>query len=75
MKESIEPYLRNDGARMVSFAENFVKSERANVDRRILLAQIVPFFFLGGLLILMFFVAAWLTRNLLLTLNRFMAYT
>ena len=74
-KQSIVPMLRRDGGKMVSFAEKFVRTERETVAHRLLLAKRVPFYFLAGLLVLMLFVASWLTRNLLVTLKRFMAYT
>jgi two-component system NtrC family sensor kinase len=75
LKRSIVPQLRRDGAKMVSFAEEFVRTEREMVEHRLLLAKRVPFFFLAGLLVLMLTVASWLTRNLLITLKRFMVHT
>jgi len=75
LKRSIEPLLRRDGGKMVSFAEEFVRTEREIVEHRLLLAKRVPFFFLAGLLVLMVCVASWLTRNLLVTLKRLMVHT
>jgi len=75
LKKYIVPMLRSDGAKMVSFAEDFVSTERENVEKRLHLARRVPFYFLGVLLVLMLFVSSWLTRQLLFTLKRFMAYT
>ncbi len=74
-RQAIVPILRRDGAKIVSFAEDFVNAERANVKRHLLLAQRVPFLFLGALLLLMVVAGTWLSQSLLLTLMRFMAYT
>jgi signal transduction histidine kinase len=60
---------------MVSFAEEFVDNEQKSAKRMLLLAKRVPMYFLIVLFVLMVFVTAFLTRQLLLTLNRFMDYT
>lgn len=74
-RSAIVPILRQDGAKNVLFAKDLVVSERKIVDRRIMLARRVPFFFLGGLLLLMLSVAVVLTHQLLRPLKRFMTYT
>ncbi|MBF0119336.1 MAG: HAMP domain-containing histidine kinase [Desulfobacterales bacterium] len=71
---NIEPTLRENGSKMVSFAEDFVKKERDSIARMLSLSRKVPFFFLGVLMALMIFVAILLTRQLIVTLNRFVEY-
>jgi signal transduction histidine kinase len=74
-KNMIEPQLRDHGSLMISLALDFEKKERESVDRMLTLARRVPFFFLGLLLACMVFIASFLARQLLGTLNRFMEYT
>ncbi len=74
-REAIVPMLRNFGSQMVSFAEEFVQKEQHSAKRMFLLAKRVPIYFMSALFVLMVFVLTFLTRQLLLTLNRFMAYT
>jgi len=74
-KELIVPNLRQFGSQMVSFAEEFVEKEQNSAARMLLLAKRVPLYFMCALFILMIFVFTFLTRQLLMTLNRFMEYT
>ena len=74
-KELVVPKLRQFGSQMVSFAGEFVEKEQNSATRMFLLAKRVPLYFMGALFILMIFVFTFLTRQLLLTLNRFMEYT
>lgn len=74
-KELIVPMLRQFGSQMVSFAGEFVDKEQISAKRMFLLAKRVPLYFMSALFVLMFFVLIFLTRQLLLTLNRFMEYT
>ncbi len=74
-KEAIVPSLRQFGSQMVSFAGEFVEKERISVTRMFLLAKRVPLYFMSAIFVLMVFVLIFLTRQLLLTLNRFMEYT
>jgi len=74
-KELIVPSLRQFGSQMVSFATEFVEKERISVTRMFLLAKRVPLYFMSAIFVLMVFVLIFLTRQLLLTLNRFMEYT
>ncbi|MEW6077453.1 MAG: HAMP domain-containing sensor histidine kinase [Thermodesulfobacteriota bacterium] len=67
--------LRGFGGQMVSFAEEFVIKEQKSASRMLLLAKRVPMYFIVVLFVLMVFVTVFLTRQLLLTLNRFMDYT
>ena len=74
-QEAIVPQLRKFGSQMVSFAGEFVEKESMSVTRMFLLAKRVPMYFMSAALILMIFVLFFLTRHLMVTLNRFMAYT
>jgi signal transduction histidine kinase len=74
-KTAIVPNLRQFGSQMVSFAGEFVEKERLSVTRMFLLAKRVPLYFMSAIFVLMVFVLIFLTRQLLLTLNRFMEYT
>jgi signal transduction histidine kinase len=71
---AIEPTLREHGSKMVSFAQEFERTEKASVDRMIQRAKQAPFIFLIVLMLLMIFIAMLLTRQLLITLSRFMDY-
>lgn len=74
-KESIVPVLREFGSQMVLFASEFVEKEQTSATRMFLLAKRGPLYFMSALFVLMIFVLTFLTRQLLLTLNRFMEYT
>lgn len=74
-KTLIVPNLREFGAQMVSFAEEFLEKEQNSASRMFLLAKRIPLYFMSALFVLMIFVLTFLTRQLLTTLNRFMAYT
>lgn len=74
-KQALVPKLRELGSQMVSFGEELVQKERNSATRMFLLAKRVPLYFMSALFVLMIFVLTFLTRQLLLTLNRFMSYT
>lgn len=74
-RKVIVPQLREFGSEMVSFGGEFVKEEQISVTQMFALAKRIPFYFIFVLLLLMVFVLLFLTRQLLLTLNRFMEYT
>jgi signal transduction histidine kinase len=74
-KDLLVPNLREFGAQMVAFAEDFLEKEQKFVSRMFLLAKRVPMYFMSTLFILMIFVLMFLTKQLLTTLNRFMIYT
>jgi len=74
-KELIVPKLRQFGSQMVSFADEFVEKERISATRMFLLAKRMPLYFISAIFVLMIFVLMFLTRQLLVTLNRFMEYT
>ncbi|MDY6830434.1 MAG: ATP-binding protein [Thermodesulfobacteriota bacterium] len=75
VQERIVPDLREFGGQMVAFAEDFVEKEQKSVRRMFLLAKRVPLYFMSVVFVLMVFVTVFLTRQLVLTLNRFMEYT
>ncbi|MCP4198571.1 MAG: HAMP domain-containing protein [Proteobacteria bacterium] len=70
-----EPKLRQYGAEMVSFANEFVEKERQVVRQMLKLSRRIPFYFLGVLLVIMIFMGTFFARTLLGTLARFMKYT
>ena len=74
-KALIVTNLREFGAQMVSFAEEFLEKEKNSAGRMFLLAKRVPLYFMATLFLLMVFVLMFLTKQLLTTLNRFMVYT
>ncbi len=73
--KAIEPTLREHGGKMVSFAQEFEREEKASVNRMLRRAKQAPFVFLVVMMLLMVFIAVLLTRQLLFTLGRFMDYT
>jgi two-component system NtrC family sensor kinase len=73
--KTIEPALREYGGKMVSFAQEFERKEKASVNLMLRRAKQVPFVFLVILMLIMLFIALFLTRQLLFTFGRFMAYT
>ncbi|MEJ2720945.1 MAG: hypothetical protein P8181_07360, partial [bacterium] len=52
--KAIEPTLREHGSKMVSFAQEFERKEKASVNRMLRRAKQVPFIFLVVLMLLMF---------------------
>jgi len=67
--------LRNAGSQMVTFAEEFVTKEREAMGRMFRMARHAPVYFIGVLLVMMIFIFITLTRQLVMSLNRFMTYT
>lgn len=74
-RNTIVPELRYCGSRMVKYAGEVVKKERASVFYVLKTARRVPFYFIALLLVLVMFLVGMLTRQLLASLNRFMNYT
>jgi two-component system NtrC family sensor kinase len=70
-----EPELREYGGQLVSLATNFVEKEREAVEKALSLSRRVPFYFLGILMVLIIFITSFLVKNIVSTLNRFLAYT
>jgi len=70
-----EPELREYGGQLVSQATNFLQKERESVEGVLSLSRRVPFYFLGILMVLIILITSFLVRNILSTLNRFLAYT
>jgi len=67
--------LRELGRQMISFAAELQKKERREVNHLFSVYQKAPFLFLGALLILMLLILMTFMRQLIQTLNRFLAYT
>ena len=67
--------LRKVGGQMIQFAEELKSKERREVNLMFRVAQQAPFLFLGVLLVFMSVILLTFTRQLIQTLNRFMAYT
>jgi two-component system NtrC family sensor kinase len=70
-----EKILRDHGAQLVDLARSLSVSESASTDRMLRLAQILPFVFLGLLLLLIFWVAHLLAKTITRSLDRFQGYT
>jgi signal transduction histidine kinase len=70
-----EAALRDHGAEMLRLASELVSEEKEQVNARLSLARQMPLAFLAGLLVVMVAVGAFLARQILGTLSRFMAYT
>jgi signal transduction histidine kinase len=73
--DRVESALRDHGSKMITFAMELARKERASVDATFLLARRVPFVFLVLVLVLMLATATFLSRSILDTLSRFMEYT
>lgn len=67
--------LRQSGSQMVTLAEEFVNKEREAMGRMFRMARHAPIYFIGILLVMMIAIFITLTRQLVLSLNRFMTYT
>ncbi len=67
--------LRQYGSQVVEFAEEFVKKERDAVGRMLRFNKQTPIAFTIILVVLMISIFITFTRQLLLSLNRFMNYT
>jgi len=74
-KKEIEKQLRSHGSKMVSLASDLVKIERESVDDNFKLARRIPFIFLFVLMILMFIISFFFTRQILISLSRLISYT
>ena len=73
--QTIEVELRRHGAEMVAVAEELVSGQRQAVNTMLLMAQRIPIIFLFVLLLLMIYLANFLTRQMLRRLNWLMEAT
>jgi len=71
----IEDELREHGAEMVSVAENLVAKERMAVNSMLAMSQRIPVAFLVVLVLLMIYLASFISRQVLATLNRMVGYS
>ncbi len=73
--DAIESELRTHGAEMVAVAEQLVAKERQSVNYMLLMSKRIPIVFLAVLLVLMIYLANFITRQMMRPLNRLMAAT
>jgi two-component system, NtrC family, sensor kinase len=71
----IENQLRVHGSEMVEAAIDLVEKEQASINSLMNLLQKVPVFFMIGLLLLIFYVAHFLSRRFMGPLNRLISHT
>jgi len=71
----IEGQLRQHGAEMVAVAEELVSKERKSVNSMLLISQRIPVAFLGILILLIVYLAAFISKQVLSPLNRMMGYS
>jgi len=71
----IEVQLRAHGAEMVALAEDLVLKERTSASSMLTISQRVPVAFLAILLLVMVYLAVFISRRVLSPLNRMMAAT
>lgn len=71
----IEHELRLYGAEMVAVAENVVSKERRAVNSMLNLSQRIPAVFLVVLLLLMIYLASFISKHVLLRLKRMVEYS
>jgi two-component system NtrC family sensor kinase len=71
----IEAELRKHGAEMVAVAEDLVLQERKSVSSMLAMSQRVPVAFLGILVLLMIYLASFISKHVISPLNRMMAAT
>ncbi len=74
-KAHMEGALREHGARIIQLASGLMGKERASVNRMIRISQIVPFVFVGLLLLLIIYIVNFLARAIVGPLKRFQTYT
>ncbi|GAB6096542.1 ATP-binding protein [Desulfatiferula olefinivorans] len=67
--------MRESGSQMVTLAEEFVIKEREAIARIFRMARQAPVYFIILLLVLMIAMFITLTRQLVMSLNRFLTYT
>jgi len=73
--KDVEEELREHGAEMVIMAENIVNRERKAVNSMLLISQRIPLVFLFFLLLLIMYLAFFISRQMLAPLNRMMQVT
>lgn len=71
----IEGNLRRHGAEMVAMAEDLVAQERASVGSMFVVSQRIPVAFLAVLILLIVYLAHFISRQVLAPLNRMVGYS
>jgi len=74
-RKEIEDELRQHGATMVAVAEQLVAKERKSIDSMFGVSQRIPLAFLGVLLLLIIYLAGFVSKQVLSPLNRIMGYS
>lgn len=72
---AIEEELRQHGAQMVRVAENLVARERESVNSMLAVSQRIPVALVAILLLLMAYLASFISTQVLATLNRMVGYS
>jgi two-component system NtrC family sensor kinase len=71
----IESELREHGAEMVAVAEALVSEERESLNSMLAMSQRIPVAFLGILILLIVYLAWFISKQVLAPLNRMMGYS
>jgi two-component system, NtrC family, sensor kinase len=71
----IEEGLREHGAEMIAVAEDVVARERASVNSMLAISQRIPVGFLGILILLIIYLAAFISKQVVAPLNRMVGYS
>jgi len=74
-RKEIEEELRRHGATMVTVAEELVAKERKSVNSMFRISQRIPLAFLGILVLLIIYLAGFISKQVLSPLNRIMGYS
>ncbi|HID75669.1 MAG TPA: sensor histidine kinase [Planctomycetaceae bacterium] len=72
---AIEEELRTHGAEMVAVAENLVAKERQAVNSMLAVSQRIPVAFMAILVLLMLYLAAFVSKQILAPLKRMVGYS
>ena len=71
----VEDGLREHGAQMVTVAEDLVAQERAAVNSMLVISQRIPIAFLGILILLIIYLAGFISKQVVAPLNRMVGYS
>jgi len=72
---SIEDELREHGGQMVTVAEDLVAQERASVNSMLTISQRIPVAFLAILILLIVYLAGFISKQVVAPLNRMVGYS
>lgn len=74
-RKKMEQQLRDHGAEMVSSALELTEKERSLVQNRLAMARLIPFVWLGALLVVLVLIANFVARTVLTRLHRYLDIT